>query len=323
MLDEVSISIRAYQQFQDILGIVEQKDIDIINRHYCYYESQNYLRESAISWLDKNILSSITLLRPFMELSLLHIYWHLKCEYNSYSIYYEWLEGNCGKPTFKNLLDSIFKLIELPEGADLSRIQFLKEVLIKNYEFLCTYNHTPKIEESLTTIGQSGNSTSPDAYSIYPVQLQILLKQLVYLYVLVYPYSLYPFNQVDYLGYDKTVHIFFDDINYKIVKKYIGSENIQKLKKIFDSDYRIKHHKKKISSLEPLSKDDLAESWERFKKSSHIKNYGVDELEKRYVYHKSHSRSINFAINYIYEKTSFADIPEEYFDNLENKIHNW
>lgn len=34
------------------------------NRHYCYYESLVYLRESASCWMSGNTLAAVTLLRP-------------------------------------------------------------------------------------------------------------------------------------------------------------------------------------------------------------------------------------------------------------------
>ncbi len=81
---ELKAGIRAYFQFQDILDLsltienidsITKENTRLWNRHYCYYESLIYLKESVTSWLDKNILAGIILLRPFLELSLLHLYW--------------------------------------------------------------------------------------------------------------------------------------------------------------------------------------------------------------------------------------------------------
>jgi len=96
-LTELRWGIRAYSQFQDILGVtVDRSTPQMFNRHYCYYESLMYLRESAISWLDRNFVAALTLLRPFLELALLHCYWNLLCEMKGYKRYYDWLEAKRG-----------------------------------------------------------------------------------------------------------------------------------------------------------------------------------------------------------------------------------
>jgi hypothetical protein len=55
---ELKAGIRAYSQFQDIFGISLQDTETWANRHYCFYESLVYLKESVVSWLDKNILGA-------------------------------------------------------------------------------------------------------------------------------------------------------------------------------------------------------------------------------------------------------------------------
>ncbi len=90
---ELNWGFRAYSQFQDLLGLTINDDSPVWNRHYCYYESLVYLRESLTAWLDQNILAAMTLVRPFLELSIFHLYWYLRCEQGNYGDYYLWLEG--------------------------------------------------------------------------------------------------------------------------------------------------------------------------------------------------------------------------------------
>ena len=72
-LSELSRGINALFQFQDILDVsLDMETSDLVNRHYAYYEGLVYLRESAVSWLDQNVLAGLTLLRPFLELSVFH-----------------------------------------------------------------------------------------------------------------------------------------------------------------------------------------------------------------------------------------------------------
>ena len=64
-MNELSRGLHALLQFQDILDVsLDLRDGEIINRHYAYYESLVYIRESIVSWLDGNVLSALILLRP-------------------------------------------------------------------------------------------------------------------------------------------------------------------------------------------------------------------------------------------------------------------
>src|SRR5688572_27674691 len=70
---ELNWGFRAYSQFQDLFGLTINDQSRVWNRHYCYYESLVYLRESIAAWLDQNVLAAMTLVRPFVELSILHL----------------------------------------------------------------------------------------------------------------------------------------------------------------------------------------------------------------------------------------------------------
>src|SRR5689334_3373040 len=116
LIRSVKSGYRAYCEFQDIFPItIRTTDLtnleysQLINRNYCYYESVVYLRSSIIAALDKNPLAAITMLRPFLELAVLHLYWFTRCETEGYAKYYEWLNGRYQKPGFKNQLDEILK----------------------------------------------------------------------------------------------------------------------------------------------------------------------------------------------------------------------
>lgn len=133
LLSELSRGISALFQFQDILDIsLDENGSPLVSRHYCYYESLIYLRESVVSWLDKNVLAALTLLRPFLELSVLHLYWHIRCRLSSYKSYYDWLTlygSDRGKPSFKASLDYVLK--NLPKR--LVTYSCLAHILFREY----------------------------------------------------------------------------------------------------------------------------------------------------------------------------------------------
>lgn len=60
-----------------------------------------------VSWLNRNVLAAVTPLRPFLELSLLHICWYLRSKQSSYKPYYDWpeLDKAKGRPRFREALD--------------------------------------------------------------------------------------------------------------------------------------------------------------------------------------------------------------------------
>src|SRR5260370_28877377 len=123
---------RAFCEFQDIFPLtIRAKDVDkleyghLINRNYCYYESLVYLRSSIIAALDKNPIAAITLLRPFLELAVLHLYWFSRCEIAGYGKYYEWLDGRREKPGFRNQLDEVVKKLPSRDVIPRDRLQRL------------------------------------------------------------------------------------------------------------------------------------------------------------------------------------------------------
>ncbi len=94
----------------DILDIKgEMKESHNFNRHYCFFESVVYLRESVVSLYDKNVLASLAILRPFLELSVFHIYWYLRCHDDTYEAYYKWIDSGKTKVSYSKAMKFIFQ----------------------------------------------------------------------------------------------------------------------------------------------------------------------------------------------------------------------
>ncbi len=149
-MNELSRGLHALLQFQDILDVsLDPHDNDIINRHYAYYESLVYIRESIVSWLDGNALSALILLRPFQELTTLHLYWYLRCRHSTYEPYYSWLRDNRGKPSFLRALNYVCKNMPSKGYVSEKRLKELKQVLGNIYKELSVYHHVTKMNESI------------------------------------------------------------------------------------------------------------------------------------------------------------------------------
>ena len=115
-LEKLKFGVHAYMQFQDLLDqsltMADEKDIekDLFHcRHYCYFESLVYLRQCVISLLNNNVISSLVLMRPFLELSMLNLYWHYLSKKKGVYRLTEWMKGERGKPPFKNSLEYVMK----------------------------------------------------------------------------------------------------------------------------------------------------------------------------------------------------------------------
>jgi hypothetical protein len=241
---EICLGIRAYTQFQDILEVELEDEIPLINRHYCFYESLFYLRESIVSWLDKNVLSAMVLIRPYMENSIFHLYWYLRGDEKGYESFYKWMEGKKHKPPFQNQLDYIFSNLTTKKVLDSKRVSYIKQIIKNFYKSMSAYNHTPKIDESMVTMGGGYGNSSFYSFWFYVENLKLLLRQLIYLYILIYPMALFPVNRFRKWGYGGVSGVYFDENNAAILRAYLGQKNYEKMR---DS---ICMHKKVISLVD-------------------------------------------------------------------------
>jgi hypothetical protein len=203
---------------------------DLVNRHYAYYEGLVYLRESVVSWLDRNVLAGLTLLRPFLELFVFHVYWYVRCKHKSYKPYYDWLKHGKGKPGFQNALDYIFNNLPTKGWASEKRLQELKLTIQNGYKTLYAYNHTPQMNESITAKSGGLGNLALESFLYYLELTNILLHQVVYLFILAYPMSLFPVEKHIKWAFSGPVGLFFDKVNYAIIETCIGPDSAAILK---------------------------------------------------------------------------------------------
>lgn len=280
-----------------------------------------------MSWLDRNVLAALTLLRPFVELSVLHLYWYLRCRETSYKPYYDWLDRDRdkGKPHFQEVLDYVSKNLPAREWIGEGRLEELKKVIRNTYQALCAYNHTPKIEESIA--GKSGGpgNISLDIF-LYCLELtNILLHQVVYLFILAYPMSLFPVEKHEKWGFKGgPVGLFFDKTNYALLEAYVGSDNVTALKQSLSSSPDVKRLKEWFDSLPTLTPDEIDADWERFtREMPEFSEQNAVQLGVRLAIMKSLARSRGWALNYIVEKPEETGIPNEIVEGLRKRLRAW
>jgi len=319
---ELNWGFRAYSQFQDLLGLTLNFENPVWNRHYCYYESIVYLRESMVAWLDQNILAAMTLIRPFLELSVFHLYWYLRCEQNNYDDYYLWLQGKKGKPPFKNQLDYVFDHLPTKDFVSGKQLDKIKNILNNSYKGASTYNHTPQVDESVVNLGGGAGKVSSYLFFFYMASINLVIRQLVYLYVLAYPMSLFPVDRHKKWGYGGPVGLFFDPTNFAIIKEHLGSDNLQKMKVNFHDLQQIKDLLPWFEEQPDLSEKEIEKSWQDF--IADKPNSDVQVKEDRLAIFKAYFRTIGWSMNYFHEPQSNADeISDEMLEKAWRRINNW
>ena len=325
-MNELSRGLHALLQFQDILDVsLDLRDGEIVNRHYAYYECLVYFRESIVSWLDGNVLSALTLLRPFQELAILHLYWYLRCRHDTYESYYCWLRDNKGKPGFLKTLHYVCKNMSSKGYVQEKRVKDLSKLLQNIYNALSVYHHVTKIDESI--VAQSGGfgNLALEYFLYYLETVNIQLHQLVYLFVLTYPMSLFPVEKHKKWGFSRgPVGLFFDNTNYAILEGYLGSQNTASLKQSLASQDEVQSLLDWFQSFPDLTPEEINADWKAFAEG----HQGLDkerqnQLGARLAIVKSFNRSAAWALNYVVEKEKEANISDEALEQLRKRVRNW
>jgi hypothetical protein len=321
---ELKLGIQAFSQFQDILGVSLHDDEDLWNRHYCYYESLVYLHEGVVAWLDQNVLAALALIRPFLELSVLHIYWFLRSERTGYKDLYLWMDDKKPKPAFRNQLDFILQSLQttLPSGK---RIRRVNEILVKSYKHLSAYHHSPKIDESVVSMSGGPGLISLETFFYYLASLNIVLRQVVFLYVLTYPTALSPVNRYKRWGFGGPMGLFFDANNFAILRAYLGEESTARMKGELADSEEVRANLDWFESEHDLTDEELEADWERLLENTKSSSVGKDiyHLGSRIAFHKAQSRAMGWAMNYINLRAKSEDIPDEVLPRIISIWKDW
>ena len=75
------------------------------------------------------------------------------------------------------------------------------------------------MDESIVGMSRRSESTYLDSFYFYLITANILLRQITYLYILVYPMSLFPVDWYQKWGFHGVKGIYFDVSNFKILNR--------------------------------------------------------------------------------------------------------
>lgn len=330
-VQRVFLGARAHLQFQDMQRMTLDAPSlsrglsmeDLLNRNYLYYESIAYLRESVLCWANGRTLAAITLLRPFLELAVMHLYWYLTCEKAGYKAYYTWLDEQ-HPPKFDSFLKGATKALQETFPTWTGRIRRLARALRGLYTSLCAYNHGSSVSESLTAIGIEASMT------YYAVMADMILMQIAFAYVLAYPMILFPVELYEKFGFSGPMGCYADPRTSGIVQHYLGSENVTALKQGLQHSADVQHLLDWYSNLPFLGVEELEASWRELSRDPALDIDGskITDPRQRATMAKAQFRALCWALTYVPSRipSKFAlaqDLPDELTDRLATELRKW
>jgi len=259
---EVCWKLKAIYEYEDICSgsVINSITGRILSGSYCYYEGIRVLTEGLLSGLEGYYYASFSTLRTSLELILFNSYWKTKLN-NQKKVkdFLKWLNGGKDKPAFS----------EIKNDFRINYKHFDEWNLIKNigdiYSKLCSYSHTPNINESIFSISQTNYRNVIEKNSliywldIVNETMDILLKILI----TTYPMSLFPLNLLNKFGLDRIVGIYFDKYNFDPINMLFKMEDIEKFRGVFKSTPDYENYYSFYNSLPNKSLEEIKKTINR------------------------------------------------------------
>lgn len=326
-LDNIRKGVIAYYQFQDLLAvkfpsIETENNLPLHSRHYAYFESMTYLKETVISLIDTNLLATQTLMRPFLELSTTYLYWDLRSMNKGYSAYYKWLKTGVGKVPFKNMLDYIVKELKVSTNIPESKCTQIQASLNSLYSSLSGYLHRPLPQDSTITLSGGNNGKSIYLFCCCMSMLETIIYNIIYLYIFVHPMILFPVEAYKKFGFDIPPGQYADKMNYGFLESFLGKGNIEKLKKQLQTHGLVIHLLERFKNSDELSNDTLEQSWDKLTERLEI-DINAKDLTAKLLLYKAITRSHNWLINYQEKAETYEWINDDEYDRAHSIMKDW
>jgi hypothetical protein len=157
--------------------------------------------------------------------------------------------------------------------------------------------------------GQSGMSL--DSFYYYLATVDLLLSQIVYLYVLVYPMILFPVDRHKKWGVGGPIGIFTEANNYAIVEAYLGKDNVESLRRTLRHLPQITSLLSSFDGQPDLDDDGREEEWKAFIKRSDTRE-NPSGWPQRMAMNRGHTRALRWSLNYVGARSADESVdPEE------------
>jgi hypothetical protein len=297
--------IRAIMQFQDLLSLtlIEiPKDTnelsEIFCRHHCYYEALVYLRSGVLSLININSIASITMLRPIVEQFIYSVYWDIIQDDGNINKYNSWLRTKKGKPTFKDAMAKIESDLSQKRNKIVNRISKVCMGIKDGYHVLCTWTHTPTVDDSFTTGGFGPIQGDLGDWMFCIHMYNMALINILHLYIYQYPMSLFPVDLIHKWGCNMPVGVFVDEWSAAIIEKALGDSSIKKLRDVFADDQEVIAKLDHANKFTILSDDEIWKTWD----NSQNKPVGAEkpnDIQMLSAQQKAQIRSMGWAFNYM------------------------
>ncbi|VDN49245.1 protein of unknown function [Petrocella atlantisensis] len=276
MDEKIAWIAASINEFEDLVNISIEEDPRCLSSNYCFYESLKAIREAVLCGINGQYHASYAVLRPALELLLRHVYFKKKDNH----IQYKWTETGKEKESFGfGKLRAFFKKSYYPyfNNLDLD--------IKKKYKMLCSYSHTPYLNESVSK--QSGTN---DARLISKEMVNRWVKDfeditLIVLKVLitVYPEIVHPFNITNKFGLNRVDGVFADCFNYLPITAVFDESTLNDLKKNSnksDDIIRLKqaYSEKEDLKLEEVTRKDNSTNGNRLKDVKKIEHTDLSDL---------------------------------------------
>ena len=313
--------VRAYFELQDVLdrASASHEGKPRFETDHCYYESVVYLRESLMAWIQGNELAAMALLRPFLELSLLHLYWDRRSASGSFEAFFKWLDGDgkAGKPAFRQIRETVTANLPTRALLDSGDLDGMSNFFDATFTVLCSYNHTPKPEQSLFMREDFIAGTQNAACAYYVTIVEALLRHLVFLYTFAFPAALFPVDRRAKWGYTYgPVGLLADQSTANIIHDFLG-DSFEQLRSRFTGLQRVEDLLSFYKCQPDLSHEEMELSWHSNADMARDSK-PIQDPDVRQALVKAHVRSLGWMLNYSSVNTSV----DAAFDDLVNRARS-
>ncbi len=254
---EVAWSVQALIEFADLAHFTHLGKGRKQYNNYLYFEAVSTLREATVGLLNGSPRASTGVLRPVLEMLLLHCWWQQRISMKGSSEhYYDWLEGRRRNPRFRDIVENNF------EWLGISSDDAAKERVRCTYDRLCSYVHAPTREESATmlnrgNIDQVGLPVLRHWLVLARDTLRIALEQLVHLY----PQSLFPVDITRKFGFNPPAGMYFDMFNFVPLRAVFGGAQINVYRARLQDHVIVKDTMNFYRSRPDLTDEQVLETW--------------------------------------------------------------
>ena len=199
-----------------------------------------------------------------------------------------------------------------------NRISKIKTGIMQGYHILCTWTHTPTLDDSFVTGGLGAVQGSLGDWLFCIHMYNITLTNILHLYVCQYPMVLFPIDLIRKWGCKMPVGVFVDECSGAIIQQALGEKSTLKLRTVLFDDKEVSEKLEHVNQFGGLTDEAIWKTWEE----SQTKPPGSERPSDLLVLaaqQKVQIRSMGWAFDYIPKRRlaeELSDEEEKFFRRL-------